>query len=222
VPTAAEAFGGAPAAPVVPLVPSVPVAPSPTVGAVVTPAVPSAPVELDGAGFPHDARIHSQPPARNANGLWRIRRSTAKNPCPPELIQTVEAELRANYPAPTPAAPVQVVAPLVPLPPTVPVVPSPPGVAVAVPTPPAPVTLPGVPTPGGAVQAPVAPGVPSGNDAFRVMMDKFSKEMGANGRLNKTVMAPIFAALGVTGWQEFFKRPELIPNVTAEAERLLA
>jgi hypothetical protein len=55
-----------------------------------------------------------------------------------------------------------------------------------------------------------------------MMMDKFSKEMGVNGRLNKTVMAPIFAALGVASWTDFFKRPELIPSITAEAERLLA
>lgn len=206
-PTAAEAFAKAPEVPSLPTVPTAPVVTAPA-----APLAASGPVELDGSGLPHDERIHSGTPTKNANGLWRMKRGVAN-----ETIEAVEAELRANYPAPVKSAPVQVVAPLVPLPPSVPVPP-----LVGANAPPAPVTLPGVPTSGGAVSAPVAPGVPSGNDAFRVMMDKFSKEMGVNGRLNKTVMAPIFASLGVAGWQEFFKRPELIPGVTAEAEKLLA
>lgn len=207
LPDPAKVFGGA--SNVVPLVPSLPTPPAAEVATAPAAALAaSGPVELDGAGFPWDARIHSGTPTKNANGLWRMRRGVL-----PNVIQDVEAELRTNYPAPTNAAP------LVPLPPSVPVAPVVPAPPVA---PAVPVTLPGVPTPGSPVQAPVVAGVPSGNDAFRLMMDKFSKEMGANGRLNKTVMAPIFATLGVTGWQEFFKRPELIPNVTAEAERLLA
>jgi hypothetical protein len=60
-------------------------------------------VELDGAGLPWDARIHSGTPTKNANGLWRMRRGV-DNP----TIEAVEMELRANYPAPVKAAaPVQ-------------------------------------------------------------------------------------------------------------------
>jgi hypothetical protein len=217
LPDPAKIFGQAPAVPEVPAAPnpSAPVAPLPIAGNAATPAVPPA-VELDGAGFPHDARIHSGTPTKNANGLWRMRRGV-DNP----TIEAVEAELRAIYPAPVKVTNVgQTTLTLAPGG-GAPDVPVPPGASATVSLPVVP-TPPGVATPGSAVQAPIAPGVPSGNDAFRVMMDRFSKEMGANGRLNKTVMAPIFAALGVAGWQEFFKKPELIPNITAEAERLLA
>lgn len=190
--------------PVVPSVPSLPANSATGSAAPATSTAAPSVVELDGAALPWDKRIHSDPPSKNANGLWRMRRSTAKNPCGPELIQAVEAELRANYPAP---------APLVPLPPSVPVPP-----LVGANAPPAPVT-----PPVGTVQAQVAPGVPAGNESFRMMMDKYSKEMGANGRLNRTVMAPIFAAHGIAGWQDMFKvKPEVIPAITAEAERLLA
>lgn len=232
-PSPAEAFGGASnVVPLVPPPPSVGSAAAPPAAAPTTEAVSTA---VDGAGFPWDERIHSTPATQNANGLWRMRRSTAKNPVTPELIQSVEAEMRAKgYGKPLTPAPLQTTiptapaAPTVPLPPTgavAPDVPAPPvaGVIVpSVPTPPAPVSLPGNGAPGVPPSPAGAGGVPSGADAFRSMMDKFSKEMGPNGRLNKAAIAPYFATIGVSGWGELHKKPELIPGVVAECERLTA
>jgi hypothetical protein len=221
----AKVFGGA-TAPEVPAVPLVPAAPSvgnaaaPPADQTKTEAVSTA-VELDGAGFPWDDRIHSTPAARNANGLWRMRRNTAKNPVTPELIQDVENEMRAKgYGVkPTAPAPVQATVPLPPGP-VVPDVPAPPVAGVVVPA--APVSLPGNAAPGLPTGAPGVAGVPTGADAFRMMMDRFSKEMGPNGKLNKAAVAPIFAQVGVSGWGGLHAKPEAIPAVVAECERLTA
>lgn len=220
----AQVFGGAaPAAPN----PSVPAAPLPIAGNVATPdastvttgaANADGVVDTDGAGFPWDERIHSTPAKKNANGLWRMRRAVA-----PQLIQDVEAAMRAagwGKPA-APPAPVQTTVPLPPGP-IVPAAP-PPVVAVApVSAPLAPVTLPGNPAPGVPTGPAGVAGVQTGADAFRLMMDKFSKEMGPNGKLNKAAMGPLFASLGIGGWGDLHKRAELIPAVVAEAERLTA
>jgi hypothetical protein len=214
----AQVFGGAaPAVPLVPAAPSVGTAAAPPAAAPTTEVVSTA-VELDGAGLPWDQRIHSTPAKKNANGLWRMRRAVD-----PNLIQTVEAELRAIYPAKV-VAPVQTTVPLPPGPAAV-VVPAPPvagGVVPPVSAPLAPVTLPGNTTPGGAPNPPAVAGVPTGTNAFQVMMDKFSKEMGPNGKLNKAAMGPFFAQLGIGGWGDLYKRADLIPTVVAEAERLTA
>jgi hypothetical protein len=145
LPDPAKVFGGA--SNVVPLVPSVPTPPAtiaaPPSAPTTSPAPAGAPVELDGAGLPWDARIHSGTPTKNANGLWRMRRGV-DNP----TIEAVEMELRANYPAPVKAAaPVQLSTVTVP---AAPVVPAPPMAGAN--APPAPVTLPGVPTPGSPVR----------------------------------------------------------------------
>lgn len=77
----------APAATVVTAPVSAPVQPAPTVASP-TPVG----VELDPRGFPWDARIHSSSKARVVKGnLWKYARNT-----PQELIDQVEAELRAQ------------------------------------------------------------------------------------------------------------------------------
>ena len=112
-----------PAAPV-PVAP-VPVAPPPAA------PVPVAAVVLDGAGLPHDGRIHSKDPKLKADGHWRTKRGIATTS--PGLIEQVTAELRATYPAPVAAAPVAY---------------PPPGIAPPPPAPaPAPVAYPPAPAP---------------------------------------------------------------------------
>jgi hypothetical protein len=210
----AQVFGGAAPNPSVPTAP-LPIAGNAETSGASTVTTGTAEVELDGAGLPWDQRIHSTPAKKNANGLWRMRRAVD-----PNLIQTVEAELRVKYPAKV--APVQTTVPLPPGP-AAPDVPAPPvagGAVPSVPAPPAPVTLPGNPAPGVPTGAVVAPGVPDGAAAFRAMMDKYSKEMGPNGRLNKAAMGPLFQQLGIGGWGDLHKRAELIPAVVAECERL--
>jgi hypothetical protein len=64
-------------------------------------APPVTGVELDRAGLPHDTRIHGAKRLKTAkDGTWKKRRGVD-----PDLVATVEAELRAAMGA-TPAAPV--------------------------------------------------------------------------------------------------------------------
>lgn len=221
----AQVFGGA--APTAPN-PSVPAAPLPIAGNAATPdastvttgaANTDGVVDTDGAGFPWDERIHSTPAKKNANGLWRMRRAVA-----PQLIQDVEAAMRAagwGKPAAAPP-PVQTTVPLPPGPVVVPAAPVAVVPVAPVSAPLAPVTLPGNAAPGVPTGPAGVAGVQAGADAFRLMMDKYSKEMGPNGKLNKAAMGPLFAQLGIGGWGDLHKRADLIPAVVAEAERLTA
>jgi len=65
-----------------------------------TPPAPPAPAgqtqELDAAGLPWDARIHSESRARIADNTWRRKRGVDQ-----AIVDSVTAELRAAYPAPT-------------------------------------------------------------------------------------------------------------------------
>jgi hypothetical protein len=113
-------LGGA-AAPVIPPVPAAPAA----AAAPTATAQPSAPagVDVDAKGLPWDSRIHASTKVKNADGTWRARRGVD-----PQLVLTVEAELRAALAIPGPvAAPV---APpqqaQIPMPPIVSAVPQPP------------------------------------------------------------------------------------------------
>lgn len=68
--------------------------------AVPMPPAPPAPAgqtqELDAAGLPWDARIHSESRARIADNTWRRKRGVDQT-----VVDSVTAELRAAYPAPT-------------------------------------------------------------------------------------------------------------------------
>jgi hypothetical protein len=147
------------ALPPVPPVPAAPPAPP-------APAAPTNRADVDSAGLPWDARIHSESRNKVADGTWRKRRNTA-----PEVVARVEAELRALMAIPVASA--------VPLPPspaatataadgsTATATSAPAVVPPAVPTPPVsaspvspvtpPVPAPPVPQPPAAAPTPIAP-----------------------------------------------------------------
>ena len=151
------------ALPPVPPVPAAPPAPP-------TPAAPTNRADVDSAGLPWDARIHSESRNKVADGTWRKRRNTA-----PELVAQVEGELRALMAIPAPGG--AAVASAAPFPPAAPIAqpivpPAIPGASTAeqtasVPVPPVsaspaspatpPVPAPPVPQPPAAAPTPVAP-----------------------------------------------------------------
>jgi hypothetical protein len=103
-------------------------------------------------GLPWDERIHAATKATKADGSWRARRNVSA-----DLVQQVEAELRARNaaaPAPTPPAlapaPVPLPVPPMPIPTPEPVAAAPAPLPVPLPTPPA-------PEPVAAVAPPVPP-----------------------------------------------------------------
>lgn len=79
----------------------------------------ASPSELDRAGLPWDARIHSETRKMNADGTWRLRRNLAE-----DVKTAVIAELRMQHPVSLPPPPVAVVPP-----PPPPVTPQPVGAA---------------------------------------------------------------------------------------------
>jgi hypothetical protein len=113
------------------------------------PANPSAPA-LDSAGLPWDERIHAKTKATVADGTWRKRRNIDD-----ATVAAVEAELRAQAPAPvTPAAPPPPIPPMAP--PPVPMAPPMP----VQPAPAAPPMPPVQPAPVAPVAAPLMPAAP--------------------------------------------------------------
>lgn len=110
----------------------------------------------DKAGYPWDARIHSENKAQNNDGTWRYRRGMQKDEAGKATIAAVEAELRAAQAVGAPvAAPVaapiaQPVPVAIPVPQPVPVAAAPQAIAapVAIPQP--------VPMPVEAAPVPVA------------------------------------------------------------------
>lgn len=225
-----------PAAPAVPVViPAPPAAPAPapvipppptmvagegsTVVVIPPPPVipPPANVQLDKSGLPWDERIHSETPTINkSDGLWRMKRGIGDKR---ELVEAVEAELRANYPAPSTAPP----APVIPPPPSVtlppPVIPPPPAV-VAAPNAPAPTVM--VPPP-----PPVTAGVSASDgqgsvDAFRALMKRVDGHTGPEGRLRREIMVPIYEELGLKSLTDFHKHRDKIPALLQKIDALLA
>lgn len=166
---AADLFPTAPAVPQagIPLPPGAALPPVPPVPAAPpappAPAAPTNRADVDSAGLPWDARIHSESRNKVADGTWRKRRNTA-----PEVVAQVEAELRALM-----AIPVASAAPLPPAPTAQPIAPPAiPGASTAeqiasVPVPPVsaspaspvtpPVPAPPVPQPPAVAPTPVAP-----------------------------------------------------------------
>lgn len=98
-------------------------------------AVPTPPatgtVELDAAGLPWDARIHSESRARIADNTWRRKRGVDQ-----VVVDLVTSELRAAYPAPT-GQPAPAPNPFPVQPPERTDVPPPPAAPVTAPPPPA-------------------------------------------------------------------------------------
>jgi hypothetical protein len=80
-----------PAAPAAPAVPAAPAAPA---------AAAPAGVDVDKAGLPYDARIHSKPPSKKKDGYWRQKRGVDE-----ATVASVTAELQQAMAAP-PAGPV--------------------------------------------------------------------------------------------------------------------
>lgn len=211
-----------PPAPVIPAPPApvIPPPPQPTDATLLQPAALAADiartdvVPLDKAGFPWDARIHSETPTINkSDGLWRMKRGIGDKR---ELVEAVEAELRANYPAPVNAAPI-IPPPPVSLPAAAPVIPPPPAVVAAPNAPAATVMVPPPP--------PVAGSVPSGTDegaAFRTLMNKVAGHTGPEGRLRREIMVPIYESLGCKSLTDFHKARDKIPALLEAIEALLA
>jgi len=99
--------GAAPAASPTPPTPPAPASgaapPAGGGGASPAPSAPTGTVELDKHGLPHDGRIHSSPPKKNADNTWRQKRGVD-----PALVASVTAELQRAMAAPAaspPAAP---------------------------------------------------------------------------------------------------------------------
>ena len=166
---AADLFPTAPEVPQagIPLPPGAALPPVPPVPAV--PPVPPAPAappnraDVDSAGLPWDARIHSESRNKVADGTWRKRRNTA-----PELVAQVEAELRALMAIPvasaaplpsSPAATATAAGGSIPTPTSAPAVAPPVAPVSASPASPVtpPVPAPPVPQPPAVAPTPVAP-----------------------------------------------------------------
>lgn len=117
VPKPADAVAPTPPAPVAPVAPTAPASTAPAA------AIPNSEIATDKAGLPWDRRIHSESKSINkTDGLWRTKRGVD-----PELIATVEAELRnvmtIPKPDPTPTPTVDP-APVAPTAPTAPAAPA--------------------------------------------------------------------------------------------------
>lgn len=78
-----------PTPPAAPAPPAPPVAPTPPAGVTSTPGA----IELDAAGLPWDARIHSGGRTKKANGQWVARKGVDAG-----IVAQVTAELRQNPP----------------------------------------------------------------------------------------------------------------------------
>lgn len=116
-PKPAAAVAPTPPAPVAPVAPTAPASTTPA------PTTPNSEIATDNAGMPWDRRIHSESKSINkTDGLWRTKRGVD-----PELVKSVEAELRnvMTIPKPDPApTPTVDPAPVAPTAPTAPVAPA--------------------------------------------------------------------------------------------------
>lgn len=248
---AAELFTTAPEAPAagVPAPPTVAAPPAPTAPGSAVPPAPAAPsnpvnsAELDKAGLPWDARIHSGSREKIKDGTWRQRRNL-----PEGERERVEAELRALMAlpanvvigdAPTSAVPLPPAVPAAPAtapatitaspatPATVPVSasggeapnvpPAPPSSApatAAIPTPPAP--------PASTAAAPSAPGT-GGANPFAALMTKITSGV-TGGRFTE---AQVHAAMAEQGLQpsqmaHLAARHDLAELISARLDQFVA
>ncbi len=206
-----------PPIPPIPGVPPVPVAEIPPVLpsgkknlAPVFPATPDWPepkknlegVELDATGLPWDVRINSKSSegekVKVKSGTWRLKRGADKN-----LVPVVLAELRAAMNVPE-AAPVTPVA--TPAIPTVPIVP---------PVPPVP------PVPEVSVAAEVSPVDTPQDVTFPQFVQKVTDRSTTQwGPQYTEAVKKILEAKGIAGLPLLMARPDLIPEVDCEAEKI--
>ena len=191
---ATAVFGGA-AAPAAPTVPAPPLTLQPALTLHTVATVPTAApgVERDATGLIWDARIHASTKSTVASGAW-----TAKRGVDPAFKAQIEADLR-GVAAPAPAA-APVAAPA---------------------APPAPPAAP-------AFQAPVAPAAPpapaaaQAGEGFAQYMARIGLAFTNRPLDAHNLMGAALAPHGLQHVGQLAGRPDLIPDVDAEFQRLLA
>lgn len=219
-----------------PVASAAPIAPPPAPTPVsVTPASPASPapaasspapshgVETDKTGLPWDARIHAETKTKNADQTWRKKRGVD-----PNLVVTVEAELRALMgvaPAPSAAPVEQQSAPTPPPPPAAASAPPAPAPAAEAPPPPVP-AAPAAPL----ATPPAAPApalAPDAMQAFTAVARKVTEGMN-EGKLTQEI---VDWAIGETGrrhdvplkqLRELIHRPDLVPTFDEIIDSYLA
>lgn len=148
--------------------------------------------EVDRAGLPWDARIHSTPAKKKADGFWRARRNLD-----PAVQAQVEAELRQNIGAPAPVSH-----------PVVAQMPPPPNAAQVPPAPPA-----QVPPPPNAAQVPPAPNaapVPTAGEVLTWVAQAIT-----NKKLTVEEANAAAVKLELSDMSGIVMRPDLIPAYCA-------
>jgi hypothetical protein len=204
---ATAAFGATPASSVPVPPPAAPASASPVPTAPPAAFAPSAGgsvnpagVELDKRGIPWSSQIHSTPPTKTAEGVWRKRRGLNDD----TLVARVEAELLAAQRVQAPAA-------TVPVPPVSVAVPLPPSVAPAAPTPtpsaPPSVALAGVPT-----------ATTTGPGSLAELLAAAAPFMQA-GKLDMPRVLEACKVAGLDGLAGLQTRPDLVPSVWAEVQK---
>lgn len=166
-------------------------APAPAAPAPSAPAS-SAAVEVDKAGLPWDARIHSNAEVKKAaTGLWKRRKNLTD-----EYVAQIEAELRELMAVPAGGAPAPDTA----------------TTATAAPTPPVP------PTPSAQAAAPVppAPGAASAEPTtFAELMRWVTGHVGAKN-LEQSHVQVALREIGLKSLPDLNTRPDLIPTFVAK------
>lgn len=220
-PNVAFAPGGVPAAAAA--APNASTAATPTGTAPAATSTPGATsgVELDKNGMPHDVRIHSENKAKVQDGSWRYRRNLD-----PAVKAQVEAELRAVMAlpagagaAPAPNAPSQAPAPSAPHSASAAPVPTPTPPAPGYAAPAAPSPLPSTPATGAAVPTATGSGVPI--NSFVDFVGRIGVLI-AEQKLTQPEVAAACLANGVTDLPLLATRPDLVPNVVATVNAMLA
>lgn len=211
---------------------SVPVPPAPNAAnvaqaAALPPASPAPGVEVDSKGLPWDARIHAESKNKIADGTWRKKRNLD-----PNVLATVEAELRqlmaapgaaASPVAPAPAAPSAVpTAPAAPSAPAVGNVPLPPGVPVA----PAAIPSATAASPQTATPAATAPVPPAANGQdpraqFVALVGRASAAI-QGGKVTQAEVNQCCANAGVPALPLLANRLDLVATVAASVDALIA
>lgn len=161
-------------------------------------------VEVDKHGLPWDRRIHASTKTKCADGSWKKARNVD-----PNLVATVEAELKAAMSAPGPiispeVAAAQIVTP--PRPPA-PAPAAPPALAVTPPPPPAPAL---------AVTPPVPPApAAAGAMTFPEFLTKITA-MCTAGQITHETVTTTCQKYGLATIPLLGSRPDLIPMIAAE------
>lgn len=211
----------------IPTPPGASVQPVPSVENAAAPVVAQTPAhapgaELDSRGFPWDSRIHSRTKSKKANGEWKYARGVEA-----ALITDVERELRALMSIPTPATNANAPTPLLAAvavhspahtmtsPETV--VPPPPPLQPA-----GTVSDPSAPT-GNTVDTPPASIAPTASPSsdFPSLMKRVTEALAA-GKLTEHQVLAACTAHKIQAIPALIQRPDLIPLVSEEIEKVIA